>query len=139
MAVSFYHGFAHRFCVRPFVTRWNDVQYMVCDADWVTDADFANGHSSPVVAQFPSTQMCVEWMDGVEAGAYESIPHESNFEGWPELKGRVAAAQLCQLDDAGLRNAYLVATRDGDMVIADVAWSVFVGRHDVQSAAMMWA
>ena len=84
-----YYGDDYRFCIERFTGRDGYDSYMVRDADWVTDDDFRAGHGSPTVAQFATLEEAKRWCDLVEEGKITSVPHEANFEGWPELKARV--------------------------------------------------
>jgi len=84
-----YYGEASRFLIERFVSRDGDDAFMVRDASWVTDSEIGDGRGSPTVAQFATRQEAEEWCDFVEAGKITSVPHESNFEGWPGLKARV--------------------------------------------------
>jgi hypothetical protein len=83
------YGTDSRFLIKQFVSRDGDTVYMVHDADWVLDSEVRKGHTSPVVAQFETPQEAEDWCDFVEEGKIYSVPHEANFEGWPELEERV--------------------------------------------------
>src|SRR6187551_2101999 len=84
------YGNHHRFAIRKCVDRERNFYYMVHDASWIADDEIGKGHSSPTVAQFDTLEQAKEWCDKVEEGKFYSIPHEANFEGWPELKERVS-------------------------------------------------
>lgn len=83
------YGRYSRFFIEPFVARDGDTHYMVRDANWITDAEVGMGKRSPTVAMFGYETDAQEWCEQVEAGTFDSVPHEANFEGWPELKERV--------------------------------------------------
>ena len=80
-----------RFMVRRFKTRWDTEVFMVHDASWVTDADTRAGYSSPTVAQFNELDAAFQYCRRVESGELNTLPHSSNYEGWPTLRERVEA------------------------------------------------
>ena len=84
-----HYGDYNRFHITKFTGRDGNDSYMVRDASWVTDDDLRAGHRSPTVAQFATLEEARRWCNLVEEGKITSVPHEANFEGWPELKARV--------------------------------------------------
>lgn len=86
-----YYGPFYRFLITRFDGRDGRTCYMVRDAEWVLDSEMPYGHTSPTVAQFDTKQEAKEWCDKVLEGVLDSIPHESNFVGWPALEKRVHA------------------------------------------------
>ena len=91
---EYYYGEFGRFVIAPFTTRDGNVVYMVHDADWILDREVREGRSAPTVGQFATQEEAREWCDLVEDGKIFSVPHESNFEGWPELKARVQGRKI---------------------------------------------
>jgi hypothetical protein len=72
-----------RFAIERFDSPRADLGacYFVRDAAWITDSEIRQGKRSP-------TEFCAK----ASAGQVETMPHESNFCGWPELRERVNRA-----------------------------------------------
>ena len=92
MQKSEYHKESNfRFKIDPFTTRDGSVVFMVKDGIWVGDNDLKNGHSAPTVFQAESMSQAHDFCDRVVSGEVFSEPHESAYEGWPELREKVQA------------------------------------------------
>ena len=83
------YGEDSRFFIFQFTGRNGRDVYMVRDASWILDSEIYAGYISPIVAQFDTPEEAEEWCDQVYDGVYFTVPHESQFVGWPELRQRV--------------------------------------------------
>lgn len=82
-------GDHQRLCVKPFPSRDGGTVWFVHDAEWITDADVRAGYTSPTVAVFETLHEALHYCSRVVSGELTTLPHESNFCGWPTLKERV--------------------------------------------------
>ena len=95
-----------RFAIEPFETRFNNIVYMVRDAEWITDDERREGKRPPVIAQFDDAVTAADYCDCVADGTLPSVPHESEFIGWPELKARVASTGVTDMSDVDVSKMF---------------------------------